>query len=385
MPKRATINVEPVDAGPAQIPWAERQADHDRKLQQYFNTFLARNFSPVTIRWLEQFLTGFFACFLVPDASHPAGARQLYFFELMHPERGERFISQFNEMLRAAGLKLKSRWKYLKVIQHFCDFVLARPDLPGSSGALTVIEKYCAIQQPISKYEMPPHPEDEEDAERYALSRSQRDSLYEYIRTEYIPLSSNPHLAARDFAMVELACMGGFRISELLHMHAAGPDRDVDYVNARARTRWGKASKCKGKRTRWSILPPRTRAVLQQYERHVRPLFPGANSSPELFLSAAGGPLSYQEAWARLSEIVTAACGAGVDLPTKVRWHDLRRTFATLFLEEHPDQFWLLMKLMGHSARATMASYVLIDEETFQHTMRRVLGRGQLSSETASR
>jgi integrase len=53
----------------------------------------------------------------------------------------------------------------------------------------------------------------------------------------------------------------------------------------------------------------------------------------------------------------------------------LRRTFATLFLEENPDQFWLLMKLMGHSARGTMASYVLIDDATFQYTMQRVLGR----------
>lgn len=64
-----------------------------------------------------------------------------------------------------------------------------------------------------------------------------------------------------------------------------------------------------------------------------------------------------------------------MNLPAKLRWHDLRRTFATLFLEENPDQFWLLMKLMGHSARGTMASYVLIDDATFQYTMQRVLGR----------
>lgn len=375
MAKRAPINVELADSNVNEVSCSERQADHDRKLHQYFGTFLTRNYSAVTSKWLQQFLTGFFACFIVPDASHPAGARQLFFWELMHPQHGEMFVEQFNAILLAAGLKLKTRWKYLTELRYFCDFVLARPQLPGAPGALTVVEKYGPVKQPISKYDLPPHPPEEDDAERYVLSRWQRDSLYEFIRAEYIPRSSNPHIAARDFTMIELACRSGFRITELTHMHATGPDRDIDYLNARVRTRWGKAAKCRGKRTRWSILPPRTRAVLQQYERHVRPAFPGADSKPELFLSSAGGPVSYQEAWARLSEVVEAARGAGVDLPEKLRWHDLRRTFATLFLEEHPDQFWLLMKLMGHVTRAAMSSYVLVDDETFQHTMARVLGR----------
>lgn len=375
MSKRVTINVELAGADLPQIPYAEREADHDRKLQQYFQTFRMRNFSAVTIKWLEQFLTGFFACFAVPDASHPAGVRQLFYWELMSPEHGENFIAQFYAALLAAGLKLKTCHKYLKELQYFCDFVFAHPELPDASGWRTVTDKYGPIKQPVSKYNRPPHAPDEDNAERYVLSRAQRDSLYEFIRCEYLPRSRRPHLAARDFTMIEMAWGGGFRISELTHMHAGGSDRDVDYVNGRLRTRWGKGAKCKGKRTRWSVLTPRARAVLQQYERHVRPAFPHADVRPELFLSAAGGPLSYQECWTRLSKVVKAARGAGVDLPAKLRWHDLRRTFATLFLEENPDQFWLLMKLMGHSARGTMASYVLIDDATFQYTMQCVLGR----------
>lgn len=376
MSKRTMIQVELAGADFTQVSWDERKADHDRKLQQYFHTFRMRNFSATTIKRLEQFLTGFFTCFTVPDTSHPTGARQLFYWELMHPKYGEVFIAQFYATLLAAGLKLKTCHMYLKELQYFCEFVLAHPDLPGEGDARTVIDKYGPVRQPVSKYNRPPHAPDEDDAERYALSCAQRDSFYEFIRCEYIPRSRRPHLAARDFTMIEMAWGGGFRISELTHMHAVGPERDVDYPNGRIRTRWGKGAKCKGKRTRWSILTPRARSVLQQYEQHVRPAFAHADVSPELFLSAAGSPLSYQECWSRLSKVVKAARRAGVNLPAKLRWHDLRRTFATLFLEENPHQFWLLMKLMGHSARGTMASYVLIDDATFQYTMQRVLGRG---------
>jgi len=385
MPRRALITIELASADLTQIPWSERQADHDRKLQQYFQTFRARNFSDTTIKWLEQFLTGFFKCFSVKDASHPAGARQLFYWELMSPDFGDACIAQFGAGLLAAGLKLKTRHTYLKEIQYFCDFVLLHPELLGASGTHTVTAKYGPIKQPVSKYHCPPHSPDEDDAERYTLSREQRDSLYEFIRCEYPPRSRKPHLAARDFTMIELAWGGGFRISELTHLHARGADRDVDYVNGRLRTRWGKGAKCRGKRTRWSILTPRARSVLQQYEKHIRPAFPQADLSPELFLSAAGGPLSYQECRLRLAKVVNAARRAGVSLPSKLRWHDLRRTFATLFLEEHPDQFWLLMKLMGHSARGTMASYVLIDDATFQYTMRRVLGREPFDPDSTER
>ena len=235
----------------------------------------------------------------------------------------------------------------------------------------SAITKYGPVRQPVSKYLWPPHAPDADAADRYILSREQRDSLYEYIRCEYLSRSRGSYVVGRDLTMVELAWGSGFRISELTHLQSKGADRDIDYVHNRIRTRWGKGAKCRGKKTRWSMLTPRARVVLQGYEEHIRPAFPQAESRPELFLSPTGGPLSYQECWMRLAEIVKAARQAGVSLPSRVRWHDLRRTFATLFLEDNPDQFWLLMKLMGHSARGTMSSYVLIDEDTFQYTLSR--------------
>lgn len=372
MSKRAPVLVELSQPSPNQIPWPEQQEDHHRKLQQYFHTFRMRNFSEETRRWIEQFVVGFFNSYVVQDLTHPSGIRNLLLWDLMNPLNGATCVSKFAEILIAAGLKLKTRHKYLKEIMYLCAFVLEHPEIPGESHD-NAASKYGPLRQPVSRYNCPPHSPDEDEAERYALSRGQRDSLYEYMRCEFIPRSKRPHLAGRDFAMIELAWGGGFRISELIHMHSSGADRDIDYVNSRVRTRWGKGAKCRGKKTRWSILTPRARVVLQRYEEYIRPAFPNSASRPELFLSALGGPLSYQECWIRLDSIVKAARQAGVDIPAKVRWHDLRRTFATLFLEDNPDQFWLLMKLMGHSARGTMSSYVLIDEQTFQYTMSRVL------------
>lgn len=375
MAKRESINIELATTAPVRVPWVEQQSDHDRKLQQYFHTFRMRNFSSDTSSGLAQFITGFFRSCIVQDTMHPAGARTLFYWELMNPHSGSEYVAQFNESLIAAGLKLKTRHKYIKDIRYFCEFVLAHLELPGSTDGQTVITKYGPIKQPVSKYNHPPHAPDDEESERYVLSSEQRDSFYEFIRCDCIRRSRRPHLTARDYTMIIAAGDGGFRISELTHLHAQGPNRDIDYINERIRTRWGKGATCRGKRTRWSFLTQRAVSALQVYEAHVRPVFPEAKSSPELFLSAVGGPLSYDGCRERLEKIVKAARQAGLELPAKLRWHDLRRTFATLFLEEHPDQFWLLMKIMGHSTRGTMSSYVLIDDETFQYTTNRVLSR----------
>lgn len=375
MSKRTPVLIELPQPEPARVPWPEQKADHDWIIHRYFHTFRLRNFSDETRRWSEQFITGFFDSLIVQDAAHPSGFRNLLLWDLLNPKNGGTCVSKFAEVLMVAGLKLKTRHKYLKEIKYCCEFVLAHPELPNTTDGQTAITKYGPIKQPVSKYLCPPHAPDADEADRHILSREQRDSFYEFIRGEYLPRSRRPHIVGRDLTMIELAWGSGFRISELTHVHSEGADRDIDYVNSRIRTRWGKGAKCRGKKTRWSILTSRARVVLQGYEEHIRPVFPQAESRPELFLSSMGGPLSYQECWMRLAKIVKAARQAGVTLPSKVRWHDLRRTFATLFLEDNPDQFWLLMKLMGHSARGTMSSYVLIDEDTFQYTLDRVLNR----------
>src|SRR2546421_516898 len=180
MAKRESINIELATTTAVRVPWVEQQSDHDRKLQQYFHTFRMRNFSSDTSSGLAQFITGFFRSCIVQDTMHPAGARTLYYWELMNPHSGSEYVAQFNESLIAAGLKLKTRHKYIKDIQYFCEFVLANLELPGSTDGQTVITKYGPIKQPVSKYNHPPHAPDDEESERYVLSSEQRDSFYEF-------------------------------------------------------------------------------------------------------------------------------------------------------------------------------------------------------------
>lgn len=48
---------------------------------------------------------------------------------------------------------------------------------------------------------------------------------------------------------------------------------------------------------------------------------------------------------------------------TGVKPHDLRRTFATWFLQENPGQARELAELMGHSDLSQVMKYALSDEK----------------------
>jgi len=94
------------------------------------------------------------------------------------------------------------------------------------------------------------------------------------------------------------------------------------------------------------------------YEDQVRPRFPEAKTNPALFLTESGERITYQAAWRNLHIITEAARKAGLEMPHKFSWHDLRRSFATTFMEQHPDQVWLLMDMMGHLNPSTLHHYV---------------------------
>jgi integrase len=70
--------------------------------------------------------------------------------------------------------------------------------------------------------------------------------------------------------------------------------------------------------------------------------------------------------WSSLHTIAQAARAAGLELPHKFGWHSLRKSFATNFMEERPDQVWLLMDLMGHLSPGTLFRYVRHSREYFE-------------------
>ncbi len=45
-------------------------------------------------------------------------------------------------------------------------------------------------------------------------------------------------------------------------------------------------------------------------------------------------------------------------MPLKFSWHSLRKSFATNYMEQHPDRVWVLMDMMGHIHPGTLYRYV---------------------------
>ncbi len=112
---------------------------------------------------------------------------------------------------------------------------------------------------------------------------------------------------------------------------------------------------------------------MRAYEEHIRPHFPNAKTNPSLFLTESGDRITYKDAWRSLSTIAKAARKAGIELPPKFSWHSLRKSFATNFMERHPDQVWLLMDMMGHLNPGTLHRYVRHSRAYYDQAMNAIV------------
>lgn len=158
--------------------------------------------------------------------------------------------------------------------------------------------------------------------------------------------------------MIVLAGETGLRADEIRHLDAIGPHRDLFYEQARLQTRHGKGCMGSGKRVRKTIFPPFAQATTKVYEERIRSAFPDARVNAALFLTESGDRISYKSMWRSLHLIAREARTAGLCIPPKLSWHSLRKSFATNFMERHPDRAWVLMDMMGHRNPSTLHRYV---------------------------
>jgi site-specific recombinase XerD len=348
--------VHALDIVPASLPFSEQLADHHALLQGYLDTHITRNHSQATHENERRFLTGWFENFLVPDEHHPDGERQLLVWEAMEPVRGRQRIMSFSKGLIETGLKPRTVSGYLGILRRLFHYILEYPYLPGDP-VQSIVAKYGRIEQPVLDYDYPAHILDQE-AEGLVLTGEQLLQFYNFVRMDYIGGNQKKFPASRDYSMIVLAGESGLRADELCHLDALKPHRDLFYEQNCIQTRYGKAAKGSGKRVRKTIFTPLAQATMKVYEDQVRPRFPEAKANPALFLTESGERITYQAAWRNLHIITEAARKAGIEMPYKFSWHDLRRSFATSFMEQHPDQVWLLMDMMGHLNPSTLHRYV---------------------------
>jgi site-specific recombinase XerD len=354
-PKLALVQNIEVDSTP--VPFSQLLADHHAILQGYLDTHVTRNHSDRTIESDRRFLVGWFESFVAQDDEHPDGQRQLLVWEAMEPMQGRQRIVAFSKGLVDAGLKPRTVHGYLGSLRRLFEYILEYPYIPGTQ-VQSIVAKYGRLEQPVLEYDYPVHTLDQDEEEGFVLTGDELLQFYDFVRLEYIGSNQKKLTASRDYTMIVVAGESGLRADEILHLDALGPHRDLFYERNRIQTRHGKGTAGSGKRVRKTIFTPFAQATVRVYEEHIRPNFPNAKTNPALFLSESGERISYKAMWHNLHVITDEARKAGLEMPPKLSWHSLRKSFATNFMEQHPDRPWVLMDLMGHLNPSTLHRYV---------------------------
>jgi site-specific recombinase XerD len=369
-PQLALVHNAEVVATP--IPLSQLLADHHAILQGYLDTHVTRNHSDRTIESERRFLLGWFESFMMPDDLHPDGERQLFIWEAMVPVLGRQRIVGFSKGLVDAGLKPRTVQGYLGFLRRLFQYVLEYPYIPGLE-VQSIVSRYGRLEQPVLEYDYPLHVLDQEE-EGFVLTDEQLLQFYDFVRLEYIGHNQKKLPASRDYTMIVVAAESGLRADEIRHLDALGPHRDLFYERNCIQTRHGKGTKGSGKRVRKTIFTPFAQDTMRIYEERIRPNFPDAKSDPALFLTESGERITYKAMWHNLHVIVAAARKAGLEMPPKLSWHSLRKSFATNFMEQHPDRPWVLMDLMGHLNPSTLHRYVLHSRAYYDHAIEDIVG-----------
>jgi site-specific recombinase XerD len=360
MSRPQLVLVSRVEAVPQPIPFAEMLADHQALLQSYLDTHITRNHSESTIEHERLFLTGWFEGFLVPDENHPDHQRPLMLWEAMTPIAGRERIRAFSKGLVLSLYSPTTVRTYLGYLRRLFQYVLEYPYIPGHE-VQSLVAKYGRIEQPVLEYDYPVHVLDGED-EDFVLTGERLLAFYDFVRSKYVPRKQKRLPASRDYTMIVVAGESGLRADEICHLDV----RDLFYSHSCLQTRYGKGANGSGKRVRKTIFKPFVQETMHVYETVIRPGFPDAKTQAALFLTERGDRVSYAGTWNNLRTIAQAARTSGLELPHKFSWHSLRKSFATNFMEEHPDQVWLLMNLMGHLSPGTLFRYVKHSKEYFE-------------------
>jgi integrase len=88
-------------------------------------------------------------------------------------------------------------------------------------------------------------------------------------------------------------------------------------------------------------------------------MFPTSCEKDYLFLDNNGRRFMPYQYARNFRKIVRLARQFGVLVPEDLRSHDLRRTFATNFLEENPMAYRKLLKHLGHTYPSSAAPYLV--------------------------
>lgn len=153
-------------------------------------------------------------------------------------------------------------------------------------------------------------------------------------------------LALRDHALLCVMLYAGLRIEEATAL------RVEDLILRRGEERV-RVARGKGNKERHVPMGQKLRRSIKRYLK-VHPAGTG-----NLFVTTTGERISENTARRTLYKYVRQS---GIS-KTSITPHDLRRTFATWYLQDNPGGHAELVKLMGHSDLSQVTKYALSDEE----------------------
>jgi site-specific recombinase XerD len=351
-------NPNPPAVSSPQISNEEMAKDHAQILQNYFDSLTIQRLSAKTIDFSRWFIERWFEeNGVVADGRH----RPLYVWEAMKLLEGRKRIKDFLLSLSTPDddglpvLQASTVRAYANQLERLFASIV---DFPYIDGFLTISSKYGPIENPFTRVQYPIHNRDHLRSERFFLTPEQILELLIFLREVYPRLTHRTLTAARLYTMVLLTTETGMRSIEILNLDAIGENRDIFYDRKVIQTRFGKGCNSSGSLTRLIPLTRPAEITLKEYEARVRPHFKNSAENPSLFLSSDGNRLSYSAMQSGFSTFVASARKHGVNLPEKLTIHDLRASFATNYLEEHPDRFWRLMELLGHTSPSSTCLYI---------------------------
>ena len=350
---------------PSVISWEERLEDHNNKIEEYLENCLFRGSNvESTLYDRKTVLKSIFRRVEFDDPTHPTGRRHLLVWDLLNPSLGPYCLGLIISSLLNDDTAPGTRRKYMNYVLYFCNYVLAKPNIAGTSGQ-SIADKYGPIAATFTKYDLPIHASDRLVRNRYALSPALLEDSYEFLRTEYLPNHSLPHIGARNFTIIILQAEIGARSSEVLGIRSGGESCDVDLIKGRIRL-FGKGTAYSGKRVRWVPLTPLAAEVLNTFVKVFKPMFPRSTEGDYLFLREDGSRFTNFAYYKTFRKIVKLARDFGLPLPEDLRPHDLRRTFATNALEANPLAYRKVLKQLGHTNPSSAAPYLICPDEEIE-------------------
>jgi integrase/recombinase XerD len=159
----------------------------------------------------------------------------------------------------------------------------------------------------------------------------------------------------RDRAMLELLYATGIRVSELIQLRTSNLDANLGVVRVT------------GKGNKQRLVPVHAAALqaVSDYVAQGRPQLLKGKTSPHLFVTARGGPMTRQAFWASIK-----LNGKKAGIFHGLSPHVLRHTFATHLLEGGAD-LRSVQSMLGHADLSTTEIYTHVVRSRLRETLDR--------------